>query len=235
MKIIDWNCHGDFRTKRNIILELYPDWDILVIQECEYPNIPQFYNENSKENEKKFVKWAENWVKDHSTEADYQNYFKWAKDHHCIWKGYNPNKGVAVFSKKEDAIKLNWPNKFPDEKKYNYKINYPPCPFETTELLYFLPVEINNFVLVAVNTKKVENIPGETFYRGMADYKYTGLVAEYLRLNKDKMANRDVVFIGDFNDNIKLCKGPKDKKRFENMIEEFQIIELTSLYHPLSY
>jgi hypothetical protein len=65
MKIIDWNCQGDFRTKRNTILEYYSDWDILVIQECEYPNLPP-YNENNKENEeneKKFVRWAEKWSK----------------------------------------------------------------------------------------------------------------------------------------------------------------------------
>jgi exonuclease III len=230
MKIIDWNCHGDFRTKRNIILELYSDWDLLVIQECEYPNIPQSYNENSRENEEKFVQWREKWVKDHSTESDYQNYFRWAKEHHCIWKGYNPNKGVAVFSKKDEATKLNWPNKFPDEKKYNYIINE-PCPFETTELLYFLPIEIDSYVLIAVNTKEVKNISGKTSYMGMADYKCTGLVTEYLKLNENKMANRDVIFIGDFNDNIKLCKQPKDKNRFRNMIEKFQNIGLASLYH----
>jgi hypothetical protein len=230
MKIIDWNCRGNFRTKRNILLEHYPDWDILVIQECEHPNILQSYNENSKENEKKFVQWVEKWVKDHSADTDYQNYFGWAKEHHCIWKGYNPNKGVAVFSKKDNMTKLNWPNKFSDNKMFNYTINDPE-PFETTELLYFLPVEIDSNVLIAVNTKEIKNISGKTFYRGMADYKYTGLVAEYLRLNKNKMANRDIIFIGDFNDNINLCKNPKDKKRFGNMIEEFNNIGLASLYH----
>jgi endonuclease/exonuclease/phosphatase family metal-dependent hydrolase len=232
MKIIDWNCHGDFRTKRNIILERYPDWDILVIQECEYPNLPP-YNENNKENEenkKKFAQWAEKWSKNYWAKTDYKNYFRWSKDHHCIWKGYNPNKGVAVFSKRDEVIKLNWPNKFPGEKKFNYIINKPD-PFETTELLYFLPVEIDGYVLIAVNTKEVKNISGKTSYIRMADYKYTGLITEYLKLNKNQMVNRDVIFIGDFNDNIKLCKMPKDRKRFGNMIEEFKNIGLTSLYH----
>jgi endonuclease/exonuclease/phosphatase family metal-dependent hydrolase len=45
------------------------------------------------------------------------------------------------------------------------------------------------------------------------------------------MVNRDVVFIGDFNDNIKLCKTSKDKERFGSMIQEFKNIGLTSLYH----
>lgn len=229
MKIIDWNCQGDFRTKRNIILELFPDWDILVIQECEYPNLPH-YNENNKENEEKFFQWAEKWVKDHSAEAGYQDYFRWAKEHHCIWKGYNPNKGVAVFSKKYGVTKLNWPNKFPDEKKFNYIINEPD-PFETTELLYFLPVEIDNYVLIAVNTKEVKNTSGKTSYKGMADYKYTGLIAEFLKLNKNQMKNRNVIFIGDFNNNINLCNGEKDKERFKNMKKEFDDIGLVSLYH----
>jgi exonuclease III len=163
-------------------------------------------------------------------ETDYQNYFKWAKEHHCIWKGYNPNKGVVIFSKRDEVTKLNWPNKFPSEKKFNYGINEPE-PFETTELLYFLPVEIDDYILIAVNTKEVKNISGKTSYAGMADYKYTGLVTEYLKLNKEQMVNRDVIFIGDFNDNIKLCKKPKDKERFGKMIDEFRNIGLVSLYH----
>lgn len=125
---------------------------------------------------------------------------------------------------------MYWPNEFPNGKKFNYIINYPE-PFETTELLYFLPVEINNYTLVAVNTKEVKNISGKTFYNEMADYKYTGLVTEYLKLNKKQLENRDVIIVGDFNDNIKLCKKPKDKKRFESMIEEFNDIGLVSLYH----
>jgi exonuclease III len=232
MKIIDWNCRGDFRTKRKIILERYPDWDILVIQECEYPNLPH-YNENNEENEenvKKFDQWAKKWTEKHSIEAGYQDYFRWAKEHHCIWKGYNPNKGVAVFSKKDGMTKLNWPNKFPGEKKFNYIIN-DPDPFVTTELLYFLPVEIDGYVLISVNTKEVKNISGKTSYAGMADYKYASLVAEYLKLNKNQIKTSDVIFIGDFNDNIKLCKSPKDKERFQNMIEEFEDIGLVSLYH----
>jgi hypothetical protein len=82
------------------------------------------------------------------------------------------------------VTKLNWPNKFPSEKKFNYIINKPE-PFETTELLYFLPVEIDGYILIAVNTKEVKNISGKTSYVRMADYKYTGLVTEYLKLNKN--------------------------------------------------
>jgi exonuclease III len=191
-------------TGRNLPLLTVPNsWDILVIQECENPE-----------------------------KYESEKYYIWAKNHHYIWKGYNDNKGLGIFSKGDKIIKLDWPNKFPDEKIFNYTINNPE-PFETTELLYFLPVEINNFVLVAVNTKEVANVSGKTFYRGMAGYTYTDLITEYLKLTEKQMKGRDIIFLGDFNNNINIPSNSKKlKKRIEDLMKnEFKNIGCVSLYH----
>ena len=37
MKIISWNCNGALRNKYDFLTNL--EWDILIIQECENPEI----------------------------------------------------------------------------------------------------------------------------------------------------------------------------------------------------
>src|SRR5688572_10388124 len=40
MKLISWNCQGDFRRKADIVLTHRPD--VLVVQECEHPDKLKF-------------------------------------------------------------------------------------------------------------------------------------------------------------------------------------------------
>lgn len=80
MKIITWNCNGAFRKKFETISNF--NADIYIIQECEDP---------AKSVDKKYQKWAENY----------------------IWIGDNKNKGLAIFA--NHAIKLemlDWSNQF---------------------------------------------------------------------------------------------------------------------------
>jgi exonuclease III len=195
MVIIDWNCQGKFREKHGI---LKYNWDILAIQECEDPE----------------------YVKNKSEE-----YYRWARNHHYIWKGDNHNKGVGIFSKNNNMKLLEWPNEFPNGEEFDYPDILFPDHLISKELKYFVPVNINeDFMLLNISTKKL----GGT---GSTKYQYTGLITQYLKLNKDMMINKDIIIVGDFNNNIRLCEKYPDKVRFKKMMAEFDAIEYESLYH----
>jgi exonuclease III len=210
MIIIDWNCQGGFRDKYTRFLEIVKNWDVLVIQECEEPE---------------YVK--------HKSEK----YYRWAKDHYCIWKGENKNKGIGFFSKQNNLRLLEeedgWKNEFPNEEEYNYPDILYPVPSFSKKLRYIYPLLINNyFVLIGIGTKK---IAGE----GSTKYQWTGLITAYLELNKYIMENTDIIIVGDFNNNIKMCSGDpnssrdNDTKRFNGMVKNFSDFnnKIISLYH----
>jgi exonuclease III len=76
MKVITWNCNGAFRNKIDQIIS--ENADLLIIQECENPEI---------------VKYEERLLN------EYKYY---------IWIGENKNKGLGVFSNnKLDRIKID--------------------------------------------------------------------------------------------------------------------------------
>jgi hypothetical protein len=212
MIIVNWNCYqGNFREKYLKLLEHLNDkWDILIIQECEKPE----HIRNKSE-----------------------TYYKWAKDHHCIWKGDNYNRGIGFFSNsRENNLRIlskeaGWENRFPNGEKYDYNEILEPQHLISEELKYIYPISINDdFVLIGVSTKKICG-------KGSTKYLYTGLISEYLKLNKEIIVSSDVIVIGDFNNNINLCSGdPKstrdnDTKRFKKMLDEFEGKNIVSLYH----
>jgi len=125
-----------------------------------------------------------------------------------LWIGQNKNKGIGIFAKNNNNIKLlDW-----SDKNTNYKN-------ETLES--FLPCKINNeIILLGVWTKKANS---EVF-------GYIGQFWKYLQLHKSKFINEKVIMSGDLNSNVKWDKWDRWWNHTD-VVNELEDINIKSLYH----
>ena len=113
-----------------------------------------------------------------------------------IWVGDNKSKGLAVFARSEFSLeRLNWPG---------------------NHLQYYLPVRVNNQVIVAVWAKK----------------PYIEGYYEWQKLNINNIDNNCII-IGDFNSNS--CWDHLHGNRNHTVVvEQLKSKGLVSAYHTLS-
>ena len=78
MKILSWNCCGNFKEKIAFIMAF--DWDIAIIQECENPETIKVRNKKEEAIKKAFFNCF----------TSYQ------------WIGESKNKGLGIFSRNKE-------------------------------------------------------------------------------------------------------------------------------------
>lgn len=126
-------------------------------------------------------------------------YEKWLPN--MLWKGFNKNKGLAVFAKDEYRLEaLDW-----DDNK----------------LELFLPIKINSkFNLLATWTK----------YANSPTFQYIGQMWKYLQLNKDLIAKEPIIIAGDWNSNTKWDVWDRWWNH-SDVVKELESLDIHSLYH----
>jgi len=154
---------------------------------------------------------------EHSNKA----YQDWAGEN-FIWQGQNKNKGIGIFPKKGNQVKLeNWFGKF--------EINLPTSKsksltWNTNELNQFIPFKINDkFTSLAVWTKGTE---GRVF-------RYIGQFWKYLQIHRDDLKGDNTIIIGDFNSN-KIWDRLDGWWSHSDVVNELEEIGIKSLYHHIS-
>lgn len=125
---------------------------------------------------------------------------EWIGDNY-LWKGKNKNKGIGIFSRKGDALKLlDWP--------------------DDGILESFLPFKFNDKTFLAVWTKQA-NSP---------TFQYIGQLWKYMQLNKELFLKHKPIIIGDFNSNKVWDKWDRWWNH-SDVVRELQDIGIESLYH----
>jgi exonuclease III len=222
MVIINWNCRQKFWNRYKIFSEKIPEWDILVIQECDYPE---------------YVK------------EDHPDYYDWAMKHQCKWIGDEWDKpqkiGIGIFAKnhiKIDDLRQCFKDKFSKEFDWSsIRSN-----MRSKDLKYFLPVLVNDdFILIGIYAKspKIDNKILEELNKNLNNvekkYKYhlqyLGQIKEYLTIkeNKENLLGKSCIAVGDFNENptIKSVKKEFFKETMNFIKNE---IGLISVYHYIN-
>lgn len=138
-----------------------------------------------------------------------EDYKQWASNY--LWIGNNKNKGLGVFCNGDIEIeKLQW-----SDINTNYK---------NEQLESFLPCLINKeIILIAVWTKKANS---EVF-------GYIGQLWKYLQLHKDKLKDKKVIIIGDFNSNSIWDKWDRWWNHLD-VVNELLELDILSVYHKLN-
>ncbi|RXJ97583.1 endonuclease, partial [Arcobacter sp. CECT 8989] len=136
-------------------------------------------------------------------------YKVWSKNY--LWIGDNKNKGLAIFAKPEIKIEqLNW-----SDENHLYK---------NEKLESFIPCLINNsIILIAIWTKKANS---EVF-------GYIGQLWKYLKLHKEKLANKEVIIIGDLNSNSIWDKWDRWWNHCD-VVKELEELNIISMYHAIT-
>lgn len=136
-------------------------------------------------------------------------YLEWSGNY--LWIGQNKNKGIGVFVDEKITLEsLNW-----SDKNSNYKN-------ETLES--FLPCLINNeYILIGVWTKRANSDV----------FGYIGQFWKYLQLHKDKLIDKKVIIVGDFNSNVIWDKWDRWWNH-SDVVKELEEININSLYHVLN-
>lgn len=132
-------------------------------------------------------------------------------DHNYLWIGNNKNKGLGIFCKNNISLKrLDWSD-------INIK-------YKNEQLESFLPCLINDeIIIIGVWTKKANS---EVF-------GYIGQFWKYLQLHKDKLIDKKVIIVGDFNSNAIWDKWDRWWNH-TNVVDELDQIGIKSLYHILN-
>ena len=143
---------------------------------------------------------------DPSKLKEYKNF-----DHNYLWIGNNKNKGLGIFCKNNISLKrLDWSD-------INIK-------YKNEQLESFLPCLINDeIIIIGVWTKKANS---EVF-------GYIGQFWKYLQLHKDKLIDKKVIIVGDFNSNAIWDKWDRWWNH-TNVVDELDQIGIKSLYHILN-
>lgn len=132
-------------------------------------------------------------------------------DHNYLWIGNNKNKGLGIFCKNNISLKrLDWSD-------INIK-------YKNEQLESFLPCLINDeIIIIGVWTKKANS---EVF-------GYIGQFWKYLQLHKDKLIDKKVIIVGDFNSNAIWDKWDRWWNH-TNVVDELDQIGIKSLYHIIN-
>lgn len=143
---------------------------------------------------------------DPSKLKEYEN-----SDHNYLWIGNNKNKGLGIFCKNNISLKrLDWSD-----------IN---TKYKNEQLESFLPCLINDeIIIIGVWTKKANS---EVF-------GYIGQFWKYLQLHKDKLIDKKVIIVGDFNSNAIWDKWDRWWNH-TNVVDELHQIGIKSLYHIIN-
>ena len=143
---------------------------------------------------------------DPSKLKEYEN-----SDHNYLWIGNNKNKGLGIFCKNNISLKrLDWSD-------INIK-------YKNEQLESFLPCLINDeIIIIGVWTKKANS---EVF-------GYIGQFWKYLQLHKDKLIDKKVIIVGDFNSNAIWDKWDRWWNH-TNVVDELDQVGIKSLYHIIN-
>ncbi len=134
-----------------------------------------------------------------------------SSNNNYLWIGNNKNKGLGIFCKNNISLKrLEWSD-----------IN---TKYKNEQLESFLPCLINDeIIIIGVWTKKANS---EVF-------GYIGQFWKYLQLHKDKLIDKKVIIVGDFNSNAIWDKWDRWWNH-TNVVDELHEIGIKSLYHIIN-
>ncbi len=134
-----------------------------------------------------------------------------SSNNNYLWIGNNKNKGLGIFCKNNISLKrLEWSD-----------IN---TKYKNEQLESFLPCLINDEIIIIGVKKKKAN--SEVF-------GYIGQFWKYLQLHKDKLIDKKVIIVGDFNSNAIWDKWDRWWNH-TNVVDELHEIGIKSLYHIIN-
>ncbi len=150
-----------------------------------------------------------------------QKYRQWAGVNY-LWEGETKNKGIGVFSRNGQKLKiLNWNGTFSIKGIDN---NSKSLSWSSDELQSFLPLMIDEkYILVAIWTKKA-NSP---------NFGYIGQFWKYIQIHKSKFKSDNVILCGDLNSNA-IWDEHDRWWNHSDVVKELEDISIGSLYHHVS-
>lgn len=136
-----------------------------------------------------------------------------------LWVGTSKNKGLGVFPKKGNTVKLaEWFGTFKQPGVINSNSS---TSWSTADLKLFVPFTLNeDFQFLGVWTKA----------EGADVFSYIGQLWKYLQIHRDQLRRERTILLGDLNSNS-IWDKPDRWWNHSDVVEELRAIGLQSTYH----